>query len=200
MTDQFAGMADQLDSERESAGVHPLKFSLWLIIISIIMMFGAFTSAYIVRRAEGNWLEFNLPGILLITTGIIVLSSITMQLAYMAALRNNLATLKLMLFLTLVLGIAFLVGQMNAWGELVQNNIYFGGATSNPAGSFLYVLTGVHGFHLVTGLIYLLVVLMAAFKYKVHSKKMLRIQLCTIYWHFLGGLWIYLYIFLQVNH
>lgn len=193
-------MVNNFDNESEDAGVHPLKFSLWLIIISIIMMFGAFTSAYIVRREEGNWLEFNLPSILLINTIIIVASSITMQLAYTAAKRNNLSQLKLMLFLTLGLGGAFLAGQWSAWSELVQNNIYFGGATSNPAGSFLYVLTGVHGFHLVTGLIYLAVVLIAAFKYKVHSKKMLRIQLCTIYWHFLGGLWIYLYIFLQINH
>jgi cytochrome c oxidase subunit III len=193
-------MVNQFEKEKEEAGVHPLKFSLWLIIISIIMMFGAFTSAYIVRREEGNWLEFDLPGVLIINTVIIVLSSITMQMAYMAAKRNNLKQLKLMLVLTLGFGIAFLVGQWSAWGDLVQNNIYFGGATSNPAGSFLYVLTGVHAFHLVTGLLYLIIVLFAAFKYKVHSKKMLRIQLCTTYWHFLGGLWIYLYIFLQINH
>lgn len=193
-------MVNQFEKEKEEAGVHPLKFSLWLIIISIIMMFGAFTSAYIVRREEGNWLEFDLPNVLVVNTIIIVLSSIAMQMAYMAAKRNNLKQLKLMLLLTLGLGIAFLVGQWNAWGELVQNNIYFGGATSNPAGSFLYVLTGVHAFHLITGLIYLAIVLRAAYKYKVHSKNILRIQLCTTYWHFLGGLWIYLYIFLQINH
>jgi cytochrome c oxidase subunit III len=193
-------MANDIENQNEHANVHPLKFSLWLIIISIIMMFGAFTSAYIVRREEGNWLEFNLPSVLLVNTIIIIASSITMQLAYSAAKRNNLKQLKLMLFFTLGLGIAFLIGQWSAWSELVQNNIYFGGMTSNPAGSFLYVLTGVHGFHIISGLIYLSIVLAAAFKYKVHSKKLIRIQLCTIYWHFLGGLWIYLYIFLQINH
>lgn len=183
-----------------TGGVHPLKFSLWLIIISILMMFGAFTSAYIVRREEGNWLEFDLPSMFVINTVIILLSSVTMQWAYFAAKKDNLSTLKIMLLLTMGLGIAFLYGQLNAWGELVNNNVYFGGSESNPAGSFLYVLTGVHGFHLITGLFFLLMVLIASLKYRVHSKNMLRIQLCTTYWHFLGGLWLYLYFFLQVNH
>ncbi|MCC9138290.1 heme-copper oxidase subunit III [Pontibacter silvestris] len=193
-------VARSFDENKSTTGIHPLKFSLWLIIISIIMMFAAFTSAYIVRREEGNWLEFDLPSILLINTVVIVLSSVTMQLAHNSAKSNNLQTLKLMLLLTLGLGIAFLVGQWYGWSELVHNNVYFGGSTSNPAGSFLYVLTGVHGFHIITGLIFVLIVLMSSMKYKVHSKNMLRIQLCTIYWHFLGGLWLYLYIFLRLNH
>ncbi len=193
-------VAKSFGEDENTVGIHPLKFSLWLIIISIIMMFAAFTSAYIVRRAEGNWLEYDLPNILLINTVLIALSSVTMQLAHNAAAKNNLSMLRMMLFLTFSLGLAFLVGQWSAWGEMVDNNIFFGGETSNPAGSFMYVLTGVHGFHLITGLIYLAAVIVASLKYKVHSKKMLRIQLCTIYWHFLGGLWIYLYIFLRINH
>ncbi|MFD2245748.1 cytochrome c oxidase subunit 3 [Pontibacter ruber] len=193
-------VANLVEEETSNGGTHPLKFALWLIIISIIMMFAAFTSAYIVRRAEGNWLEYDLPSILIVNTVVIILSSVTMQMAYNAANKNNLSLLKVMLLLTLGLGTAFLIGQWNAWADLVNNNIYFGGQGSNPSGSFLYVLTGVHGFHLITGLIFIILVLTASFKYKVHSKKMLRIQLCTLYWHFLGGLWIYLYIFLRVNH
>ena len=191
---------NRIESNQTSSGVHPLKFSLWLIIISIIMMFAAFTSAYIVRREEGNWLEFELPTILLINTVIIILSSVTMQWAYVSAKKDNLGSIKLGLILTSVLGAAFLIGQWNGWAELVQNNIYFGGSTSNPSGSFLYVLTGVHGFHLITGLVFVLITLVSSLKYKVHSKNLLRIQLCTVYWHFLGGLWLYLYIFLRINH
>lgn len=194
-------MVDNKIHSNESAGrAHPLKFSLGLIIISIVMMFGAFTSAYIVRREEGNWLEFDLPSILIVNTILIVISSITMQWAHHAAKKNNLQQLKVMLLITGALGVAFLVGQINAWGSLVENNIFFGGASANPAGSFLYVLTGVHGFHIVTGVIFVFLVLLASLKFKVHSKKMLQIQLCTIYWHFLGGLWLYLYFFLLVNH
>jgi cytochrome c oxidase subunit 3 len=193
-------VAKSLGEENNTAGVHPLKFTLWLIIISIIMMFAAFTSAYIVRRAEGNWLEYDLPNLLLINTGIILLSSVTMQLAHNAAAKDNLSLLRILLFSTFGLGIAFLIGQWLGWSELVSNNIYFGGESSNPSGSFMYVLTGVHGFHLITGLIYMAAVIVATLKYRVHSKSMLRIQLCTIYWHFLGGLWLYLYIFLRINH
>ncbi|WP_240676111.1 cytochrome c oxidase subunit 3 [Botryobacter ruber] len=188
------------NEETKSAGVHPLKFALILIIVSIVMMFAAFTSAYIVRRAEGNWLEFELPNILFIDTVIILLSSVSMQWAYFAARNNKLGVLKTMLLLTFGLGVAFLAGQFDGWAELVRNNVFFGGTESNPAGSFLYVLTGVHGFHLISGLIFILAVLIASFRYKVHSKNMLRIQLCTIYWHFLGALWLYLYIFLRINH
>ncbi|MHA6248997.1 cytochrome c oxidase subunit 3 [Pontibacter sp. CAU 1760] len=194
-------MANETIKDNNTKGsLHPLKFSLWLIIVSIIMMFAAFTSAYIVRRAEGDWLEFDLPNVLLVNTIVIVLSSVAMQLAYFAAKHNNLQRLKVMLVVTLVLGIAFLIGQWEGWAELVQNNVYFGGRGSNPSGSFLYVLTGVHGFHLITGLIFLGISLRSSLKYKVHSKNMLRIQLCTTYWHFLGGLWLYLYIFLRINH
>ena len=169
-------------------GIHPLKFTLWLLIMSIVMMFAAFTSAYIVRKEEGNWLLFDLPQGLLINTILIAVSSVAMQWAYLSARKDNLNTLKIALVLTLAFGTAFLIGQWNVWGELVTNRIYFGGSTANPSGSFLYVLTGVHAFHLVTGLIFLVIVLFSAFKFKVHSKDLVQIELCTTYCHFLGAL------------
>jgi cytochrome c oxidase subunit 3 len=184
----------------EQRRVNPLTFMLILLIVSIIMMFAAFTSAYIVRREEGNWLEFDLPSVLLVNTIVLVLSSIFMQWAYVSAKRDNLKNLKIALSLTIVAGAAFLAGQWQGWGELVQNNVFFGGITANPSGSFLYVLTGVHAFHLITGLIFLIIVVISALKYRVHSRNMDRIRLCTIYWHFLGALWIYLYVFLVLNH
>lgn len=186
--------------QAEQRRVNPLKFMLILLIVSIVMMFAAFTSAYIVRREEGNWLEFDLPAVLLINTGVLILSSIFMQWAYVSAKKDNLKNLKIALLLTIVAGTVFLVGQWQGWGELVRNNVYFGGSTSNPSGSFLYVLTGVHAFHLITGLIFLIIVVISALKYKVHSRNLNRIELCTIYWHFLGALWIYLYVFLVLNH
>ncbi|WP_115371139.1 cytochrome c oxidase subunit 3 [Adhaeribacter pallidiroseus] len=192
--------AKAIDERTTTTGVHPLKFTLWLLIMSIIMMFAAFTSAYIVRREEGNWLEFNLPNGLVLNTVFIVLSSITMQWAYISAKKDNLINLKISLLITFILGSVFLVGQWNVWGELVINKIFFGGPTANPSGSFMYVLTGVHGFHLITGLLFLLIVLISAFQYKVHSKNLVRMELCTTYWHFLSALWVYLYVFLAVYH
>jgi cytochrome c oxidase subunit 3 len=193
-------MVGALNQKSTSSGVHPLKFTLWLIIISIIMMFAAFTSAYIVRKEEGNWLEFSLPDNLILNTGILLVSSVFMQLSYHAARKDNLQQLKIFLGITAALGLAFLFGQLQAWSNLVDRKIFFGGADANPSGSFLYVLTGVHGFHLITGLIFIFIVLISSIQYKVHSRNLLRIELCTIYWHFLGGLWVYLYLFLTLNH
>jgi cytochrome c oxidase subunit 3 len=193
-------MASAIQQRNTSSGVHPLKFALWLIIISIIMMFAAFTSAYIVRKEEGNWLEYTLPNNLVLNSVFIVLSSITMQWAFNTARKDNLRQLKLGLLLTMILGLSFLVGQWEAWVDLVGRKIFFGGADANPSGSFLYVLMGVHGFHLVTGLIFVLIVLISSLKFKVHSRNLLRIELCTVYWHFLTGLWLYLYLFLTLNH
>jgi cytochrome c oxidase subunit III len=192
--------SETLNNKQAGVGVHPLRFLLWLMIISITMMFAAFTSAYIVRRGEGNWLEFDLPTGLLINSVIILLSSATIQWAWFAAKKDEIGRVKALLVVTLVLGVAFLIGQWQVWSELVQNKIFFGGADSNPAGSFVYVLTGVHGFHLVTGLIFLTILLSKAFRYKIHSRQMMAMTNGTIYWHFLGGLWLYLYLFLLLNH
>ena len=194
----MAPAIDKNFNETKSAGVSPVKFTVWLFIVSITMMFAAFTSAYIVRRSEGNWQDFALPAGMLVNTILLVLSSISLQYGYFAAKKDNLKALKTALFVTFVLGVAFLLGQWSVWSELVDNKIFFGGATANPSGSFLYVLTGVHGFHLVTGLIYLIIVLNSAFRFKVHSKNMLQLEMCTTYWHFLGALWIYLYLFLII--
>lgn len=177
--------------------MHPQKFALWLFIVSVIMIFAAFTSAYIVRKGEGNWLDFDLPAIFYYTSAIIVLSSITMQWAYYSAKKDNLDMLKIALVLTSILGVSFLVGQFLAWGKLVDMQVYWVG---NPSGSFLYVLTGVHGLHLISGVIFLIIVLVLTFKYKVHSKSLVRIEMCATYWHFLGALWLYLFFFLSFNH
>jgi len=193
-------MVNAIKQGPTSSRVHPLTFALWLIIISIIMMFAAFTSAYIVRKEEGNWLEFSLPDNLLLNTGLLLISSVFMQLAYNAAKKDNLQQVKIYLIATTLFGTGFLIGQWNAWGDLVSRNVFFSGSTSNPSGSFLYVLTGVHAFHLITGLIFVIIVLISSIQYKVHSRNLLRISLCTTYWHFLGGLWVYLYLFLSLNH
>ncbi|WP_400193875.1 heme-copper oxidase subunit III [Hymenobacter sp. B81] len=192
--------SDTLSPKQPGSGIHPLRFLLWLMIVSITMMFAAFTSAYIVRRGEGNWLEFDIPAGMLINTLLIVASSATLQWAWFEARRDEVRRVQIGVFATLALGVAFLVGQWNVWGELVRNKIFFGGVDANPSGSFLYVLTGVHGFHLVTGLIFLLIVFVKSLRFNVHSRQMMAMTNGTIYWHFLGALWLYLYLFLLLNH
>jgi cytochrome c oxidase subunit 3 len=100
------------------------------------------------------------------------------------------------LVLTFLLGLAFVAGQLLGEGDLVQLNQYFTGG--NVSHSFIYVLTGVHDLHMISGIIFLGIVLVDAFRYRVHSKNMIRLEMCSTYWHFLGGLWLYLFVFLKL--
>src|SRR5882672_8803662 len=182
-----------VEEPKKPIAMNPKKFAMWLFLASVGMLFAAFTSAYIVRQAEGNWVYFELPSLFYYTTVIILLSTVTMQLAYISAKKDELSRVKLLVSITSVFGIIFLAGQFLAWGELVKMSIHLVG---NPSGSFLYVLTGLHGLHLVSAIIFLLVVLNSTWKYKVHSKNLAQIEMCTTYWHFLSGLWLYLFVFL----
>lgn len=116
-----------------------------------------------------------------------------MQWAYWSAKKDSLQLVKVLVSATTVLGVAFLVLQFLGWRDLVTNQIYLVG---NPSGSFLYVITGLHGLHIISAIVFLLIVLASVFRYRVHSKSLLQIEMCTTYWHFLGGLWLYLFVFL----
>jgi cytochrome c oxidase subunit III len=185
------------EEPQQPMAMHPKKFATWLFIVSIVMIFAALSSAYMVRRAEGNWLEFELPAIFWINSAILLASSFTMHWAYFSAKKDSLNNLKLAMIVTVGLGLAFLVGQWYSWVALVDMKVFFVG---NPSGSFLYVLTGLHAFHLITGLIFLFIILAASFQYKIHAKSMVRMEMCATYWHFLDILWLYLFVFLLVNH
>jgi cytochrome c oxidase subunit 3 len=185
------------DIVEQPISMHPKKFALWLFLVTVVMIFAALTSAYIVRQAEGNWLEYELPEIFWVTSGIVILSSIALQVAYYAAKKDNFLLVRIGMVLTVVLGIAFLIGQWYSWVALVDREVFFVG---NPAGSFLYVFTGLHALHLISGVIFLIIVLISTFRYKVHSQALNTLEMATTYWHFLGGLWLYLFLFLLLNH
>ena len=186
-----------IDIVEQPISMHPKKFALWLFMVTVLMVFAALTSAYIVRQAEGNWLEYELPEIFWITSGIVLLGSVSVQAAYFAAKKDNFLALRIWMALTVLLGIAFLVGQWYSWVALVDREVFFVG---NPAGSFLYVFTGLHAVHLISGVIFLIIVLISTFRYKVHSQALNTLEMATTYWHFLGGLWLYLFLFLLLNH
>jgi len=186
-----------VDLVDQPIAMHPKKFALWLFLVTIVMIFAALTSAYIVRQAEGNWLEYELPSIFWYTSGIVVISSVFMQYAYSAAKKDNFSGLRIGLILALLFGIAFLVGQWYSWVALVDRNVFFVG---NPAGSFLYVFTGLHAVHLISGVIFLIIVLISTYKYKVHSKALDTLEMAATFWHFLAALWLYLFMFLLLNH
>ena len=178
--------------------MHPKKFALWLFLVTVVMLFAAFTSAHIVRQAQGAWGDYELPSLFVVNTIIIVASSIFLQLGFAAAKRDKVEPLKVLMIIATLLGIGFLVGQWYAWGDMVDRGLHPQG--SSISASFFYVITLMHALHVVAGVIYLLYMLISSFRYKVHSKNMLNMEMCSTFWHFLGGLWIYLYIFLILNH
>lgn len=184
------------EQPQPTLGMNPLKFALWLFIASIVMIFASLTSAYIVRRAEGNWLVFDLPPMLYVSTVLIIVSSATMYWAVRSMRAGDAGTSKMAVLLTTILGIAFTIGQFMGFSELVKAGVYFVG---NPSGSFVYVLVGLHILHLVAGMFYLLIVFARSVQGKITANQMNALELCSIFWHFLGGLWVYLFLFLYIN-
>jgi cytochrome c oxidase subunit 3 len=185
-----------IDEPKPTLSMHPKKFALWLGMVSMLMLFAALTSAFIVKKSDGNWASFELPVFFIISTIIIAISSVSIHLTYLAAKKDDLNKIKWMLALTVALGLLFLVAQYISWSELVQHDIYF---TSNyVSGSFIYVFTGLHGLHLVGGIVFLLITFRSALLSMIHSKNLAQLEMCMTYWHFLGGLWLYLYLFLLI--
>lgn len=186
-----------VEEPQETLSMNPRKFILWLFIVSIIMLFAAMTSAYLVRRAEGNWLEYDIPAIFTYSSVVLVMSSLSMHWAYLSAKKDRFNSLKTAITITFVLGVAFLYMQFQGWVDLVNQNVFFVG---NPAGSFMYIFTGLHGFHLISGLLVLVIALVAAFRLKIHAKSLNQIEIASAYWHFLDILWLYLFLFLVYFH
>lgn len=183
-------------SEEANYVINPKKFVLWLLIVASLMLFAGFTSAYIVRRGEGNWEIFNLPSMFAWNTLMIILSSVFIQLSYSAAKKNNFVILKSFLTLVFLLGVGFCFGQWYAWKQLIADNVFF--AFSNPSNSFVYVISGVHLFHVICGALFIFIMVINSFLNKIHQNALLYLNMCVTYWHFIGILWIYLYLFLYL--
>ncbi len=170
------------------------KFALWVGIVSIVMIFGSLTSAYIVRRSAGNWYEFKLPNIFFVNTLVIVLSSVTLHFSYNAFKKGREKAYKILLLTTFALGLAFVILQYEGWQAL--NAI---GATFkvNPSSSFVYVISGLHAAHVLGGIAALMVASVHAFllPFKPTKRRVLRLELVVQYWHFVDVLWVYLIVF-----
>ncbi len=178
--------------------IHPQKFALLISCASVVMLFAALTSAYVVRQAAGNWLEFPLPVIFLYSTLTLIVSSITLHFSYKSFLKGKPLLYRYLLFITFVLGILFIYLQYKGWMALVAMGVELG---TNPSGSFLYVLSGLHAAHILGGLAAVFVAILHAFilPYEVTDKRKLRFEMTQIYWHFVDILWIYLIVFLWLQ-
>ncbi len=173
-----------------------LKMLLWIGLVSIGMMFAGLTSGYIVRRGTGTWLTFQIPFPFYISTAIIIISSITINMAMQAAKKGALAGISRGILFTWILGVAFGVCQFMGYKALVDQKIFLVGSNSNASGSYLYILSLLHLGHIIGGLVALTIAYIKALKKKYTVQNYTGIKLCATYWHFLDGLWVYLFIFM----
>jgi cytochrome c oxidase subunit 3 len=180
---------------KEPQKIHPHKFTLWVALGSIVMMFAALTSAYIVKKNQGSWLEFDLPKVFWYSTFVILLSSVTIHLATKAFKAREISRYRSLITVTAILGVLFIVLQWMGFQSMEAKGIALTGVKSNSAASFLFVITGLHMVHVLGGVIALLVIFARAFAVKVKSYSSLPIELVGTYWHFVDVLWIYLFIF-----
>ncbi len=181
---------------KETRKINPQLFLLWGAIVSSCMIFAGLTSGYIVRQADPGWMSFELPALFKISTVAIVLSSITFHWSFLQAKKNNLAKLKIGLFITFIFGLSFLVCQLLAFDALTNIGIFL---DTNPSSSFLYVICLMHALHMVAGIFSIIYTFVSALRLKIHSQNMLGLKMASIFWHFMGLIWVYLFIFLTVN-
>ena len=173
------------------------KMMLWFAIISLIMSFAAWTSAFIVSSTRPDWLkDFQLPDSFVISTIVIMISSVSFILAKRALKSHNRKATTIWLLVTLVLGTIFIFNQFNGFQEIINQGYNFTGPTSNVTMSYIYLIAMVHILHVVVGLICLLVVIYNHFKQKYQTENMLGFELAATFWHFIDILWIYLFLFL----
>ena len=178
----------------------PSSTAIWVVLFGITMMFAAFTSALIVRKGSSlDWQTFTLPSILYLNTLILLASSVTLEVArrrivaFMGSLQSRAESPARWLYITLFLGLLFVVGQYVAWRQLSAQGLYL---ATNPSSSFFYVLTATHALHVLGGLGGLI------YAIRKLSKSALRrntLVATARYWHFMDVLWLYLIVLLWIK-
>ncbi|WMI66967.1 cytochrome c oxidase subunit 3 [Aestuariibaculum sp. YM273] len=188
---------DLTQGTREEKTGRAKKMMLWFGIISLVMSFAGWTSAFIVSSSRPDWLkDFQLPNAFIISTVVIVASSVSFFLAKQALKKDNRTGTMLWLVVTLVLGVVFIYNQFAGFQQIIELGYNFTGPTSNVTMSYVYVIAVMHILHVVAGLICLLVVIYNHFKQKYSSSNMLGFELAATFWHFVDILWVYLFLFL----
>jgi cytochrome c oxidase subunit 3 len=165
---------------------------MWVAIGSILMMFAGLTSAFIVKSNQAGWKQITMPKIFWVSTAVIVFSSITVQMALRSFRQREMKQYRLLIGLTLVLGIVFVLLQWSGFQQLWAQKITFKGS---GAGQFLYVIFGLHAVHVIGGIAALMVMFTKAFIGKIKLYSSVPVEVVATYWHFVDLLWIYLLVF-----
>ncbi len=179
-------------SSTQRKKIHPHKFTLWVALGSIIMMFAGLTSAYIVKKAQPEWTTLQIPTVFYYSTVVIIISSLTIQMALKAFKERNMGLYRTLITLTALLGSAFIVMQIIGFQKLWNSGIDFRGS---GGGQFLYIIFGLHGLHVLGGVIALLLMFFKAFSSRIRNYNAVSVELVSTYWHFVDLLWVYLFVF-----
>jgi cytochrome c oxidase subunit III len=166
----------------------PNRFGMLAFLGTVSMLFIGFTSAYILRQASADWRPLRPPRVLWVSTFVLACSSVALESARRGLRTWNLAAVRRGIVATGVLGFLFLVGQVLGWRALAAQGVFL---ATNPHSSFFYLLTGLHGLHLLGGLIWLIPVTLRARRLQ-YAPGTDALGLVALYWHFLGALWLYL--------
>ncbi len=173
------------------------RMMLWIAMISMSMTFAGLTSAYVVSSSRPDWLsQLVMPRAFTMSTIIIVLSGFTFWYAKKLIKTNQSIRSQWALLITFFLALAFIYFQFQGFSQIIRQGYYFTGPESSITSSFIYVLVLLHLIHLIIGIIVVSVVMVGNFKGKYHQKNLLGVKLATNFWHFLDGLWLYLYLFI----
>jgi len=187
------GYGDNGSGSGSSFPISKNQVALWILLGTIIMLFGGLSSAYIVLRGAPDWQNIEIPSILWLNTAILLASSATIEAGRRSLRHDRLFAVKSWLAASGGLGIAFLIGQLAAWRQLVAAGVYL---PSTLHSSFFYVLTALHGLHLLGGMAALVYVVTKAWRNRLVSSTDESLKLCATYWHFMDFLWVYLFILL----
>lgn len=187
-----------IETDRENLKAR--KFMMWLFLVSSFIFFAGLTSGYIVYTAGDPSRGINtiLPDVFKYSSAVIILSSLTMHMAYMSAKKLQFRKQNLFLLITALLGIVFFVFQFQAWNILFDRGVVFSG-NRNASQSFIYVFIASHLLHIVMGIILLLRALSGKLSTISPVRNTFRLEATSIFWHFIDILWIYLYVFLLLN-
>ncbi|MFI5196784.1 MAG: heme-copper oxidase subunit III [Chitinophagales bacterium] len=204
-------MEATVQTVKERKKIHPQKFMMWLAMASMSMAFAGLTSGYMVREAQGNWRYYTLPSVFTWSTVVIVISSITMIFGVKAYKKREMPKFRLIISVTLLLGIFFGLLQFAGFYQLyhqfqqvringqVLNEMATVRVNGNPSESFLFIIAGLHLAHLLSGIIALLFVFFRAFSTNIKTYNATGLEIVGTYWHFVDALWIYLFVFFLVN-
>jgi len=192
-------MMAQIQKDNDRLDLAPKKFNMWIFIFTSFMFFAALTSGFIVYSGgKGHGLNVIMPDAFKYSTAVIIISSITLFLASKAAKQLQFAKQRLFLWLTFALGVAFFAIQVYAWYVLTYKmNVYL--TDPNASRSFVYIFTGMHLLHIIAAIFLLLNTLTGTYKNIPQVRNLFKMEMTSIFWHFLGIIWIYLYVFLLLN-